>query len=61
MDDQQLIEYMETKVFKEMLEGCLMDDHLGYKTYDPSSWSVSFRADTLSRLIDLAKGNLNGL
>ena len=61
MNDQELIEYIETRVFKEMLEGCLMDDHLGHKTYHPGSWSVNLRADTLGRLIDLAKGNINGL
>jgi hypothetical protein len=56
MTDQELIEYMETKVIREMLEGCEMDDHLRHKNYDVNSWSVSFRADMLSRLIDLAKG-----
>jgi hypothetical protein len=57
MTDQELIEYMETKVIREMLEGCEMDDHLRRKNYDVNSWSVSFRADMLSRLIDLARGN----
>ena len=56
MTDQELIEYMETKVIRKMLEGCEINDHLRRKNYDVNSWSVSFRADMLSRLIDLAKG-----
>jgi hypothetical protein len=55
MTDKELLEYVETKAIKSMLEGCAMDDHLGNKKYDAGSWSVSFRADTLSRLIDMAR------
>jgi hypothetical protein len=55
MNDQELLEYVETKVIEKMLDGCYIDTHLGNKKYDAGSWSVSFRADTLSRLIDMAK------
>ena len=55
MNDQELLEYVETKVIEKMLDGCEIDDHLGCKKYDAGSWSVNFRADTLSRLIDMAK------
>lgn len=61
MNDQELLEYVEAMVFYKMLEGCELDDHLGNKEYNVGAWCVNLRADTLSRLIDLAKGNLNGL
>jgi hypothetical protein len=56
MTDKELLEYAETKVIESMLDGCAMDDHLGRKKYDTGSWRVSFRADILSRLIDMARG-----
>lgn len=60
MNDQELLEYVETKVIEKMLDGCEIDDHLGNRGYDIGSWSVSLRADTVSRLIDMAKkGNNN--
>ena len=55
MTDEELLEYMETKVIDSMLEGCALDDHLGNKKYDACSWSVRFRSDMLSRLIDMAR------
>jgi len=56
MTDQELIEYLETKAIFTMLDGCEIDDHLGHKRYDVGSWSMGIRADHLSRLIDLARG-----
>ncbi len=55
MNDEELLNYVEAKVIEKMLDGCEIDDHLGYKKYDVGAWSVSFRADTLSRLIDMAR------
>ena len=55
MADKELLEKVETKVLYAMLDGCLIDDHLGNKKYDVGSWSVSLRADQLSRLIDIAR------
>lgn len=57
MTDAELLEYAETKTIEAMLSGCELDDHLGGKDYDAGSWSVTFRAETISRLIDMAKGN----
>lgn len=59
MDDQELIERLETLVTYRMLSGCEIDDHLHNKAYDVGSWSVGLRADELCRLIDLAKRGLD--
>lgn len=58
MNDQELLEYIDTKVFYQMMQGCEIDDHLGCTRYDTGSWSVCLRADMMSRLIDLAKKGL---
>lgn len=55
MTDEELIAMIEAKVFNEMFKGCEIADRLGQKI-DAGSWSVRFRADTLCRLIDMAKG-----
>ena len=57
MTDEELIEYAETKVHAEMLRGCEIDDYLGRKSYDTGSWTVTLRADLMSRLIDMARGS----
>lgn len=57
MTDEELLEYVEAKIIEKMLDGCELDDHLGSEDYNVGSWSVAFRADTISRLIDMAKGN----
>jgi hypothetical protein len=54
MTNEELIAIMEERVFYVMFDGCVIDDHLGQKI-DAGSWSVSLRADTLCRLIDMAK------
>jgi len=59
MTDEELLEYAETKVHAQMLQGCEMDDHLGREKYDVGSWVVSMRADLLGRLIDMAKKGVN--
>lgn len=58
MDDQELLEYVETKAFYQMMQGCEIDDHLKHRTYDTGSWSVGLRVDTLCRLIDMAKNGI---
>jgi hypothetical protein len=55
MNDEELLAYVETKVHAQMLDGCVMDDHLGREKYDTGSWVVCLRADLLGRLIDMAK------
>ena len=57
MTDEELLQYVEAKIIEKMLDGCEIDDHLGNTEahYDVGSWSVSFRADTISRLIDMAR------
>lgn len=55
MTDQELLEYVETKTIEKMLSGCDIEDHLGYKKYEPGNWAVTFRADTMCRLIDMAR------
>ena len=59
MNDQELLEFVETKLFEKMFNGCETDSHLGRKP-DPAPWSVSFRADTVSRLLDLARSGIKG-
>jgi len=54
MNDKELIAYVEQKMFRAMFEGCLMDDHLGDKI-NPAPWGVTFRADAIARLLDMAK------
>ena len=55
MTDEELLDAVEAKVYWEMIRGCEVDDHLGRKSYDTGSWTVTLRADLMSRLIDLAK------
>jgi hypothetical protein len=57
MTDVELLAMVEARVIFSMLEGCMMEDHLGRKVYAPGSWVVTLRADQMSRLIDLARGN----
>lgn len=57
MTDKELIDAVEAKVILTMLQGCAMDDHLGRKVFDPAPWVVTLRADHMSRLIDIARGN----
>jgi hypothetical protein len=57
MDDEELLEMVEMRVIFAMLQGCDMDDHLGRKVFDPGPWVVTLRADQISRLIDMARGN----
>jgi hypothetical protein len=57
MTDEELLAMAEARVIFSMLEGCMMDDHLGRKVYAPGSWVVTLRADQVSRLIDMARGN----
>ena len=57
MTDQELLEYVETHTIEKMLNGCEIDDHLGYEEHEPGNWAVTFRADIISRLIDMAKQN----
>jgi hypothetical protein len=57
MTDEELLAAVEARVLLAMLEGCMLYDHLGRKVYDPGSWVATLRADHLSRLIDMARGN----
>ena len=58
MTDEELLDRVEQILISQMLSGCETEDHLGYKGYTLiGSWSVSFRADTISRLLDMARGN----
>jgi hypothetical protein len=57
MTDEELLDAIEAKVLLAMLQGCEMDDHLGRKVFDPGSWVVTLRADQMSRLIDMARGD----
>ena len=59
MTDEELLEKIEARVLYAMLDGCSIDDHLGRSKYDVGSWSVSLRADQLSRLIDMARSKRN--
>jgi hypothetical protein len=54
MDDKELLDFVERRIFQGMLEGCLMDDHLG-TSHDIGVWSVFFRVDVIVRLLDMAK------
>jgi hypothetical protein len=54
MTDEELIASIEARAFYAMFDGCVIDDHLDQRI-DAGSWSVSLRADTLCRLIDMAK------
>jgi hypothetical protein len=58
MTDKEFLEMIETKVHFVMLTGCEMDDHLGRTKYDTASWALSFRADDMCRLIDMAKAGV---
>ncbi len=55
MTDEELLNFVEQKLFLEMLEGCEMDEYLG-NPLDPAPWAVALRADTLNRLLDIARG-----
>lgn len=56
MTDKELLDHVEQVLISQMLNGCEIEDHLGYKGYTMiGSWSVSFRADIISRLLDMAK------
>ena len=55
MNDKELLEAFESRVFYTMFNGCFIDTHLGNSKHNTGSWSVTLRADELSRLIDLAK------
>lgn len=55
MTDEELLDYVEAKTFEEMLGGCEIDDHLGEKMCYTGAWAVTFRADTICRLIDMAR------
>jgi hypothetical protein len=55
MSDDELLDRLEHRLFDTMFEGCLMDNHLGRTAHYPGEWSVSMRADQLSRLIDMAR------
>jgi hypothetical protein len=55
MTDEELLQHLETKVIEVMLNGCETDDHLGKKPYNVGGWTVTLRADTVSRLIDMAR------
>jgi hypothetical protein len=57
MTDEELLAMAEARVIFAMLEGCMLYDHLGRKVYAPGSWVVTLRADQVSRLIDMARGN----
>lgn len=57
MNDQELIAFIEARLFYAMFDGCVVDDHLG-NDVDTASWRVSLRADTLCRLIDMAKNGI---
>jgi hypothetical protein len=55
MNDEELLDYVEAKTIEEMLDGCDICDHLGDKVYDTGAWLVSFRAENICRLIDMAR------
>ena len=57
---EELLEKMEARVWYAMLDGCWIYDHLGDMQCDVGSWSVSLRADQLSRLIDMARETNTG-
>ena len=59
MDDKELLDFVEQRMFNVMLEGCLMNDHLGMP-YDVGVWTVAFRSDIIARLLDMAKEKNNG-
>ena len=54
MDDKELLDFVEQKLFYAMLNGVATLDHLGYTEFEAGSWSVSFRADQIARLLDMA-------
>jgi len=56
MDDKELLDFVEQELFYVMLNGVAVLDHLGYTEFEAGSWSVSFRADEVSRLLDMARG-----
>lgn len=55
MTDKELLDQVEAAIIEKMLNGCLIMDHLGERHHDIGGWSISFRVDTVSRLIDIAK------
>jgi hypothetical protein len=56
MNDKELLDFVEQEMFYAMLGGVAVLDHLGYTDFEAGSWSVSFRADQIARLLDMAKG-----
>lgn len=56
MDDQKLLDYVEQALFDAMLDGCFIEDSLGYKMYSPRTWRVGLNAEQVARLLDMAKG-----
>jgi hypothetical protein len=54
MNDKELLDFVEQRLFERMLEGCEMCDHLG-SPYELGVWSVSFSAGVIARLLDMAK------
>ncbi len=54
MTDKELLDFVNQRMFNVMLEGCLMDDHLG-TSHDIGVWSVSFSVNIIARLLDMAK------
>ena len=55
MTDEELLDYMEAITIEEMLDGCEIDDHLKEKVYRTGIWGVTFRAEFICRLIDMAR------
>ena len=56
MTDKEFLDYVEQQLFSVMLSGCSIEDHVGYKEYDPGSWRVGLSAEQVARLLDMAKG-----
>jgi hypothetical protein len=54
MNDEELLDFVEQRMFDVMLEGCLMNDHLS-TSYGVGVWAASFRVDIIARLLDMAK------
>ena len=55
MNDKELLNFVEQQLFHVIIEGVATLDHIGYTDFAPGSWAVSFRADEIARLLDLAK------
>ena len=57
MNDQEFLEFVERTTFEAMMEAVLLEDFYGYKTYKPGLWPVSFSANEIGRLLDMAIAN----